>query len=179
METLADVLAEAKSKYPGCWLTLGGDWNGRSLLEITDALPELQKTPTGPTRELATLDILLTNHRDHLVSSRTIYPLESDSLAESDHKIVLSEALLPRERAFSWEIHTYLQITKEGDKEFKRRLKNESWDRLREVAPDGHAMALKFHEVLKLHLEACYSWKRIRRKSNDCLLYTSPSPRDS
>ena len=119
METLADVLTEAKSKYPGCRLTLGGDWNGRSLMEITDALPELQKTPTGPTGELATLDILLTNYRDHLVSSGTTYPLESDSLAESDHKVVLSEALLPRERAFSWEIHKYLQITKDGDRDFK------------------------------------------------------------
>ena len=30
LDCLIDVIAESKTKHPEAWLTLGGDWNGRS-----------------------------------------------------------------------------------------------------------------------------------------------------
>ena len=81
--------------------------------------------------------------------------------------MVFTESLLSRQRPFSWEVHKYLQVTPEGDFDFKQRIMNEKWTAVTDALPNGHLMAVKFHEVLNNHLEACYSWKRVRRKSND------------
>ena len=59
MDCLTSVLVEAKTKVPDSWLTLGGDWNGRPLQQITDSFADIQVVQMGPTRKDATLDIIL------------------------------------------------------------------------------------------------------------------------
>ena len=63
-EKLIDVISEAKAKNPDCWLTVGGDWNGKSLQGLLEAYPELVPLDSGPTRKNATLDIIITNYKD-------------------------------------------------------------------------------------------------------------------
>ena len=36
MEAVCDSLLEIKRLYPGSWITIGGDWNGRNLSPILD-----------------------------------------------------------------------------------------------------------------------------------------------
>ena len=62
MDSLCDALLEAKRMYPGSWITVGGDWNGRNLDGIIDVLPELQILDTDPTRNGAHLDKLLISY---------------------------------------------------------------------------------------------------------------------
>ena len=49
-ECLSDAILEVKSKFPDSWITVGGDWNRRSLSPITDAIPDLVEIKTPPTR---------------------------------------------------------------------------------------------------------------------------------
>ena len=41
MDALCDSISEIKTTHSDCWLTLGGDWNGRPLEPIINAVPEL------------------------------------------------------------------------------------------------------------------------------------------
>ena len=34
-------------------------------------------------------------------------------------------------------------------------------------SPDAHAMASEFHKTLEKHMNSCYEWKKVRRKSSD------------
>ena len=100
-------------------MSCGGDWNGRSLTRIIDAYPELEIVSTPATREDAILDIILTNYGESIVSAGVNHPLESESDTVSDHKIVFTEAKLPRQKKFVWETHYYMRTTDEGNIKFK------------------------------------------------------------
>ena len=156
MDSLCDALLEAKRKYPGSWITIGGDWNGRNLDGIIDVLPELQVLKTDPTRNGAHLDKLLVSYEGFITDVAVNFPLQSETSTESDHMILSTESRLPRERSFTWEVHSYLKITKEGDLAFRERIKKEKWNAVRSQAPNNHLMAEAFNSTLKGHMEACY-----------------------
>ena len=42
-DTLTDAISEARSVAPDAWITIGGDWNGRPLSEISKLFPDLQE----------------------------------------------------------------------------------------------------------------------------------------
>ena len=74
---------------------------------------------------------------------------------------------LPRPKAFTWEVHEYLQITEIGKKEFIDRVNAIEWNELLELWPNQDAMATVFTETLQDILYSCFKWKRVRRKSTD------------
>ena len=113
------------------------------------------------------MDLLLTNYGDQIVRSSADYPLESESETVSDHRVVCLEALLERKKAFSWEVHHYLKVTRGGDEKFGALMREEDWNSVLSLAPNNHLMAAEFHAVLKKYLEDCYVRKRVRRKSSD------------
>ena len=65
-DTLVNAISEARSKYPGSWVSIGGDWNERSLSPLAVNFPDLDWTQSPPTRKNKTLDILVTNYRPHI-----------------------------------------------------------------------------------------------------------------
>lgn len=85
----------------------------------------------------------------------------------SDHKIVLLQAFLPRPKAFSWEVHEYMQITEDGCNRFKDLMEAETWVDIKNLWPDQDKMVSMFHERLDFFVKSCFSWKRVRRKNTD------------
>ena len=186
LDALSEAIAESKKSSEG-WIIVGGDWNNRPLNEALIMYPDIKILNTEPTRKDRTLDIIATNCLAYLIKSQVCHPLEGEYGQISDHKLVLAEFKLPRPRAFTWEVHEYLQITEIGKKEFIDRVNAIDWKDLSELWPNQDAMANVFTETLQDILHSCFKWKRVRRKSTDkpwisdalsCLLYTSPSPRD-
>ena len=166
LDLLTDAISEAKTTSEG-WILIGGDWNNRSLQSLLDLYPDIEMLKTPPTRKDNTLDIVCSNFNNFIKSSEVCLPLEGELGQVSDHKIVIFEALLPRPKAFTWETHEYLQITKEGKKKFIETLNSTDWTTLKQAWPDQERMVEVFHVRLDEVIDACFSWKRVRRKSND------------
>ena len=166
-ETLVDAISEARAKHPGSWLTIGGDWNERSLSPIAVNFPDLDWIRSGPTRKSKTLDILVTNYRELVHKVFTNSPLESEVGTKSDHKVLAVETLLTRPRSYTWEVHEYLKITPDGNSKLSDLIKGEVWGTVKDLAPNNHLMAAEFHRVLDAMIMECFEWKRSRRKSNN------------
>ena len=47
-DALTDAISEARSAVPDAWITIGGDWNGRSLGDISKLFPDLVEIPSPP-----------------------------------------------------------------------------------------------------------------------------------
>ena len=143
--------------------------NGRDLTEIFRLFPDISRVVSSPTRKDAVLDITLTNYTQYVERVMVNYALESGDGKKSDHKVLQIDSVLPRPRAFVWEVHQYLKTSKEGDKRLVELIQQHDWASVEALAPNNHDMALEFHRVLAELMGVCYT----------CLLYTSPSPRDS
>ena len=48
-DTLTDAISETQSIVPDAWITLCGDWNGRSLSEIMRLFPDIVEVMSPPT----------------------------------------------------------------------------------------------------------------------------------
>lgn len=166
IECLADAIGEAKSTSDG-WFLIGGDWNGRALGLLLQLYPDLAVVQTPPTRKNRTLDILLSNFGKFVVNTSTCFLIEGEEGQTSDHKIVIAEAMLPRPKTFQWEIHEYMKITDKGTERFKKFLDAEDWTVLQSLWPDQDKMAEAFQAKLHGYMLACFSWKRVRRKTSD------------
>ena len=124
LDTLANATAEAKQTSDG-WFVIGGDWNHRPLSGLLNLYPDLKQIITAPTRKDKILDIVISNIHLHVKNVGVTSPIEGELGQVSDHKTVVIESLLPRPRAFSWEVHEYLEVTKQGSDEFVKRLEGE------------------------------------------------------
>ena len=95
------------------------------------------------------------------------FPLESEVETTSDHGIFLTEAKLPRKKAFAWETHYYLQITPQGSENFTSIIKSEDWSTVSALLPDNHRMADEFHKILDAAINKSFAWRKVRRKNSD------------
>ena len=166
IETLADAIAESKTTSDG-WYLVGGDWNGRSLSPLLQLYPDLSQIQTGPTRNDSVLDKMLSNFGQFVENSQTCFPIEGEVGQTSDHQMVILEARLPRSKAFRWEIHEYLRITKDDMERFKNIMDKEDWKLLNSYWPDQDKMAEEFQSKLYSTLMSCFNWKRVRRRTSD------------
>ena len=46
-------------------------------------------------------------------------------------------------------------------------MKQEKWSSALEQAPDVDKMVQEFEKILDTYMSQCFSWKHVRRKSND------------
>ena len=132
-----------------------------------DLFPDIKVLVTPPTRKDRMLDIFCSNFNDCIKSAAVCSPLEGEEGQISHHKIVLFEALLPRPKSFTWETHEYLQITEEGKRKFVEDFNKVDWSPLKEAWPNQDLMVNIFHTTLDNLVDACFCWKRVRRKSTD------------
>ena len=165
MDLLSNAIAEAKTSGEG-WFVLGGDWNNRQLELAIEMYPDIKILLTPPTRKNRILDKVASNFGD-FCKTAVCYPLEGEKGQVSDHKIVLVEAMLPRPKAFSWEVHEYLQVTQSGSKKFIELMGSEEWRDVKTAWPDQNEMVELFHNKLEHFIDSCFVWKRVRRKSTD------------
>ena len=153
LDVLSNAITEAKMSSEG-WFLLGGDWNHRPLNAILDLYPDLKQILSPPTRKNNLLDIIYSNISPYTKTVGVCSPLEGEFGQKLDHKIVIVEALLPRSKAFSWETHEYLEITKRGKENFIELLNKEEWASVYENWPDTNKMTEEFHKILEAHLHS-------------------------
>ena len=93
--------------------------------------PDIQQLKTEPARKDRNLDILAMNCLDSIVKSEVCHPLLEGKYGQvSDHKIVLAELKLPRPKAFTREVHEYLQKIEVGKNKFIERVNEIDWSEL-------------------------------------------------
>ena len=76
------------------------------------------------------------------------------------------ECLLDRPATFAWQTHEYIKITKQGTEKFNDLIRNITWSEVIEKFPKVDEMVESFQNKLDDIMSACFSWKRVRRKSN-------------
>ena len=94
------------------------------------------------------------------------FPLQS-SHSKSDHNLVCYECLLERPATFAWQIHEYIKITQEGKDRFNTLINEQSWEEVQKKNPNVDLMVHEFQSILERIVSQCFSWKRVRRKSNE------------
>ena len=109
------------------------------------------------------LDIILSNYGQYTSEVLVNHALESECGIVSDHKILQINSVLPRPRAFVWEVHQYLKTSREGDKRMVELLQGQDWASVGALAPNNHDLALEFHRILDELMGVCYKWKKVRR----------------
>ena len=109
----------------------------------------------------------MSNFGQFVENSQTCFPIGGEVGQTSDHQTVILEARLPRPKAFRWEIHEYLKITKDGMERFKNIMDKENWKLLNSYWPDQDKMVEEFQSKLYSTLMSCFSWKRVRRRTSD------------
>ena len=124
METLTDLISEARAKTENPWVIVAGDWNRYDTTLITAMYPDIIMKNTEPTRGRALLDYSFANF--DIEKAVVSFPVESETGTTSDHAVVNFECLLERPANFTWETHEYLQITEEGIQNFCTLIKNEN-----------------------------------------------------
>ena len=87
-DVLTDAVLEAMSMSPDSWVTIGGDWNGRPLDELTKLFTDLVIIDSPPTRKTVTLNVVIGNYPQHVVGVSVNHALESEQGTVSDHKIL-------------------------------------------------------------------------------------------
>ena len=81
--------------------------------------------------------------------------------------MVVYECLLNRPATFAWETHEYIKLTTKGTAKFNELIAGQDWSEVQSLAPDVDLMVSKFQEILDHFTSMSFSWKRIRRRSND------------
>ena len=166
-DVLTDAISEARSIAPDAWVNIGGDWNGRSLAEVSRLFPDIAEVPSSPTRKDTTLDIIANNYCNYVSTVSTNFALEAEDGRKSDQQILQINSVLPRPRAFVWEVHQYLKTSREGDDQLVQLLSQQDWASVKILDPNNHDMALEFHRILDELMNRCYTWKKVRRRTTD------------
>ena len=94
------------------------------------------------------------------------FPVESN-VGKSDHGLINYECILSRPATFSWETHEYIKLTVKGTEKFNNLISNQDWSTVKNMSPDVDKMVEVFQGILNNHITSCFSWKCVRRKSNN------------
>ena len=81
---------------------MGGDINRRDFSTVTNAFPDIVQSDTGPTTDMAKLDLIATIVEHLRVKWEIFLPLEMDYGWKSDHSIVFSKYFLPNMCMVGW-----------------------------------------------------------------------------
>ena len=198
---LVDSILELKQRYKDPFIVISGDFNSHDICGALSDYPDLFLLKTGPTWKDKTLDLIFTNFPRQITESGTLDPLESDSGSPSDHNVVYCTAHLKRYEAFEWLKYTYMGQTEEGSLLFKEMMIEQQWDEVY-FAGSSSDKASAYQDIIDATMATCFPLVTVKRKSSEdpwitekirkkirkrkaifktegCLLYTSPSPRDS
>ena len=75
--------------------------------------------------------------------------------------------MLPRPATFAWEVHEFIKLTKKGIDRFNDLIQAQDWSMVTFQHPNVEDMVSRFQSILYTHVSSCFSWKRVRRKSNE------------
>ena len=172
---ISDLVRNFKRKYQAPYIVIGGDFNHRriemELREFRDI--ELVKTP--PTRGRNTLDLVFTNI--DVVDAGVVEPVANAEGTMSDHKTVYVRAKVDRVPEYDTEKYQYLHQTTEGDQQMGSFLEKVDWSQIAGIESPSDCVS-RLHEIFEDGMTRSYELKKRIKKSSNCLLYTSPSPRD-
>ena len=92
----------------------------------------------------------------YITKTVVCHPIEGEQGKKSDHKMIVLESLLPRPKAYTWEVHEYLQITRDGTEHFKELIDKTDWSPLTNIQ-DVDKMVQFFQDTLQTHIHSCFS----------------------
>ena len=130
----------------------------------------------SPTRGNNCLDLIATSFDDEIEETTLLEPLENERDSVSDHRVVVARAALIKKHNFQWIEVTSRKVTERGEEEYDRCMNSIKWEEILPTNPEERTRIL--HENVMAGTERCFPTVRYKRRSTDCLLYTSPSPRD-
>ena len=141
---LGDAIEQAKQDYDDPYIIIGGDTNRRDIGPAIEDFPDIQITPTGPTRGTATLDIVATNLGSDL-QTETFYALETaNSATQSDHLTIIGKARMQNLHIYTTSTHQVRKYTSEAEEAFGKDLIAIDWTAMQAETPTQSADKLTF-----------------------------------
>ena len=141
-----------------------GDFNNKDIEEAIGDYEDIDVVRVGPTRGDSFLDVTATSFRNEIVSSTTHSPLESDE-ALSDHHLVVHSAELKHTHCFEWKRFSYRRVTKEGEDELDRCMKNTPWQEILPRDPEDRIACL--HQNIIALKDRCFPLAHVKIRSTD------------
>ena len=121
---------------------------------------------TGPTRGDQTLDLVFTNYGEKIKQTSVLDPLESDSGAPSDHRVVCLLAELPRYQNYEWVSFSYMRQTDEGNLKFKEWILSQDWIDI--YTPTcTNEKATNYQNLMNSAMSTCFPVVTVRRKTSE------------
>ena len=159
--------------YKDPYIIVTGDFNQWDLTAALEDYPDLDEAPVGPTRQGRHIDRAITNFHTFTSKAGTLAPLESsDFTRASDHLVAFVEANLPRKEAYELLHYTYRLYTEQGAEDFINWATLHDWSKIL-VATGSNEKARLYQAHIDSAMDVHFPYV------TTCLLYTSPSPRDS
>ena len=118
LDYIADVVSEAKRRFPQSMLVVAGDWNQWPVDHLCQEHPDLSEVEHGPTRNGNKIDKFLVNFGRSIVESDTLKPLDDGQGRESDHLVAFFKASVIKTRLPVVK-YRYRHYTDEGARKFQ------------------------------------------------------------
>ena len=136
------------------------------MRQILRDFPEITAVQTGPTRGQAALDIIASDFNNLSVNKGTVDPLQSDTQADADHKIVFVNFRIPRVPQYTIQKYSYRRVTDEGCLEFGKWLKDQKWEAIkREDNPSTKVDLL--HALFEEGVDVAFKWTTRSKKTSE------------
>ena len=165
LEFISDLINEAKRKFEGCSIIVGGDFNQWPVQDLKAEHPDLTEVEHGPTRGDRAIDRTLTNFGRSIVQSGTLLPLDTEEGSESDHRIAWGSAVFEKQNNDRVS-YSYLQYTQAGATTFLEDLSSQNWREV-ESAVSTSSKVEAFQKQLDTLLKRHFEWKTTTRRKHD------------
>ena len=195
---ISEAVMEIKRRYREPYIVVSGDFNQWDITSQLEDFTDIIEVAVGDTRGTASIDRIFTNFNSRVLSCGTVAPLDvddGDEGAPSDHRVAFVKSDLERFEAFEWIKYSYMYYNDDSVREFGSWIRGYDWSRVTSeqgsnnkanVYQDiiGQALRSAFPTITTRRKSTELPWingriRRLIRRRRACLLYTSPSPRDS
>ena len=165
LRDVGDIVGRAKTTMPDPIIIVSGDANRRKIHEGLADFPDIQDVQLPPSRQGAALLRCASNLDTEVKQTFTVSPLESDDSVQSDHRIVVVRADLPRRDTFKKTSFTFRPYTKAGEHKFGSLLLSTDWSQI--MTEDPSSAVATFDKILSDYTDMCFPEKRQTIKSTD------------
>ena len=131
LDNIVATIDKLTIKFGDPILFVGGDFNDKSMSNLTDAFPSLIPIKAGATRNGRHLDEVYCNVSRSISHKEILKPLSKEDGTPSDHLIINASIKLPKRSANKSTTFTFRPLTTKGTDKFKQLLLSTDWDTIR------------------------------------------------
>ena len=133
---------------------ISGDANKKLTAAAFADFPEIVKINAGPSRGDSSLIECHTNILDCILETFISAPLQSEEGVDSDHRVVVCKADMPKRDSFKKTTFSYRPYTAAGEERFGRMLMTTDWKCIMSGSSSDAACA--FADILSLYTDLCF-----------------------